>query len=133
MCEEKEEELKQIVISKKLKSNATRNWLKKRYSSTTYKDYLMNQEELIQNNNIESLFRKFDTDHSNGLDMQELFKMFKENGINLHRKIIKELFRQADADGNGAITLQEFKQIMTNKPALESNILELIEQNLNNR
>lgn len=40
--------------------------------------------------------------------------MFRENGIIIDKKIIRDLFRNADVDGNGSVSLNEFKRLMTN-------------------
>ena len=81
-----------------MKCNSTRNWLKKRFSETASKEYLMNYEEVIENENLEMLFYKFDIDKSNTLDLKELMTMFRDNGIILDKQIVKDLFKNADLD-----------------------------------
>jgi Ca2+-binding EF-hand superfamily protein len=39
----------------------------------------MNEQEVAQNEKIERLFLKFDTDGSGALDSNELYELFKEN------------------------------------------------------
>jgi Ca2+-binding EF-hand superfamily protein len=58
------------------------------------------------------LFFKFDTDGSGALDSNELYELFKENGVEIDPEIIKEMFN------NQAFTLRNFKDINNSPQSL---------------
>lgn len=43
----------------------------------------MSEQEINQDNIIETIFKKFDTDNSGGLDLEEMVDLFKDNQIYL--------------------------------------------------
>ena len=51
------------------------------------------------------LFKKFDTDNSDTLELNELMDMFKECNIKINEKIIRDLFREADIKKAGSLSL----------------------------
>ena len=53
----------------------------------------MSDQEMKQNEVIESIFYKVDTDGSGSLDVGEILHLFKQNDINLERETIKEMFQ----------------------------------------
>ncbi len=59
----------------------------------------------MQNEKIERLFYKFDTDGSGALDADELYVLFKENGVEIDQETIGDMFN------NQAFTLRNFKNI----------------------
>lgn len=65
----------------------------------------MNEQEVQQNEKIERLFLKFDTDGSGALDSNELYELFRENNVEIDPEIIKEMFN------NQAFTMRNFKDI----------------------
>lgn len=65
----------------------------------------MNEQEVAQNEKIERLFLKFDTDGSGALDSNELYELFRENGVEIDAEVIRDMFN------NQAFTLRNFKDI----------------------
>ena len=65
---------------------------------------------MAQNEKIERLFLKFDTDGSGALDSGELFELFRENGVEIDAETVKDMFN------NQAFTLRNFKDI-NNSPS----------------
>ncbi len=43
----------------------------------------MSEQEINQDNIIETIFKKFDADNSGGLDLEEMVDLFKDNHVNL--------------------------------------------------
>mmetsp|Transcript_18995 Transcript_18995/g.13790 ORF Transcript_18995/g.13790 Transcript_18995/m.13790 type:complete len:159 (-) Transcript_18995:760-1236(-) len=66
---------------------------------------------------MEGVFHKFDVDGSGFIDLAELHSMFKVYGINISRLQLKHIFSIVDSDGNGIITLDEFKRFAENEQA----------------
>lgn len=89
-------------------------WMKKRCIDKAKKEYILNDLELKETLAMEALFIQFDTDKSGTLEMNELFDMFKNNGIHINEQILREMFKYADVDGSGNLTVDEFKSLMTN-------------------
>lgn len=115
-----ERRLKKILgDSPKLKSMETKEWLRKKanyykQSSPEFKDtkisknYLMSNQEKNQNDIMEQIFTKFDTDGSGALDTGELVDLFKQNKINLDRNIVELMF------SGEQFTLDKFKSMIDN-------------------
>eukprot|EP00347_Sterkiella_histriomuscorum_P002215 403369028 len=94
-------------------------WLQNRFYDRAKKEYILNSAQIKETLAMETLFIRFDKDKSGTLEMQELINMFRENQINISEKIIRELFRFADEDLSGTLTLDEFKSLLTNQRALD--------------
>ncbi|EAR97473.2 EF-hand protein (macronuclear) [Tetrahymena thermophila SB210] len=88
----------------------TMKWLKIRYLDKAKKQYLFFPDELHKHYEINELFRGFDADHSEGIDIQELINMFKDNKINLDRQDVDSIFKIIDFNGDHTLNLSEFKQ-----------------------
>jgi hypothetical protein len=97
-----------------MKDFTVKAWLKKlaKKKEDIQPKYLMNEQEVAQNEKIERLFFKFDTDGSGALDGNELFELFKENGVEIDAEVINEMFN------NQAFTLRNFKDINNSPNAL---------------
>ena len=54
--------------------------------------YLFNEDQIVQNEKMERLFSKFDTDGSGALDINELHDLFLENCVDIDKDIIKNMF-----------------------------------------
>lgn len=67
---------------------------------------------MLQNEKIERLFFKFDTDGSGALDADELYVLFKDNGVEIDAETIGDMFN------NQAFTLRNFKNINNNPQSL---------------
>lgn len=80
--------------SEHLKDFGVKAWLRKqaKKQEAIRPKYLMNEQEVQQNEKIERLFLKFDTDGSGALDSNELYELFKENGVEIDSEILKEMF-----------------------------------------
>ena len=52
----------------------------------------MSEQEIRQNEIIETIFTKFDTDGSGSLDLTELVGLFKQNMVNLDKEVVKAMF-----------------------------------------
>ena len=61
------------------------NWLKRRYSKTAKKKYLLTKLEMEQENEVKEVFEKIDFDKSGKIDVKEMKLMFESNGIDLTR------------------------------------------------
>jgi len=64
---------------------------------------------------MEGVFHKFDIDGSGFIDLKELHQMFTTYGINITRMELKHLFSLVDTDGNGTLSLDEFKKFSENE------------------
>jgi len=98
--------------------SSTRNWLKKRYTKNTSKNYLMLPEERKRNNDIKKVFNAFDEDKSGTLDVEEVYNMFKENGIEVPIARLQSLFRTVSK--GDSLNLQEFKAFVESEEANKS-------------
>lgn len=100
-----------------LKSHQTKKWLKKKVQFDKFKEpapgdqddagdgsgpgsavplvkkqYLMSTQEIKQNEIIEKIFTKFDSDGSGSLDINELVDLFKQNKVRLEKDTVKNMF-----------------------------------------
>ena len=65
---------------------------------------------------IERLFILYDTDESGLIDVRELYRMFKDNGITqITNEEFREIFKVVDSDGSGNISCQEFKRFVSDR------------------
>ena len=53
----------------------------------------MSEQEIKQNEIIETLFTNFDVDGSGSLDLNELIDLFKENRIKLDKETVRQMFQ----------------------------------------
>jgi len=70
------------------------------------KEYLMSEQEINQDNIIETIFKKFDADNSGGLDLEEMVDLFKDNNVYLKQSTLKEMFQSDE------FTLDGFKALI---------------------
>ena len=61
---------------------------------------------------MEMIFRTFDADNSNNIEVAELKNAMKALGMNKSKEELKKIMEDADKDGSGDIDLQEFKVLM---------------------
>ena len=66
----------------------------------------MSEQEMKQGEIIEAIFNNFDCDGSGSLDINELVELFRQNGINLDKFTVRQMFM-----GNH-FNLQKFKSMM---------------------
>lgn len=61
---------------------------------------------------LEEMFRQFDRDKSQELDCEELQQMFNESfNLDLTEGEVRDMVKEIDADGNGQISLKEFRTV----------------------
>lgn len=121
-----------------LKSHQTKKWLKQKVQFDKFKEpapgetgdggegggggegappvkkqYLMSTAEIKQNEIIEQIFNKFDTDGSRALDINELVDLFRQNKVRLDKDVVKLMFQADD------FTLQKFKAIINSETDLQ--------------
>lgn len=81
--------------------------------------YIYKPKTLIELQQMEELFNKYDDDGSGTIEVRELMQMFKENGIQIKEEQMKLIFSTVDADKNGALNLREFKSFVIDQKAEE--------------
>lgn len=52
----------------------------------------MSEDQALQNEKMERLFKKFDTDGSGALDINELVELFADNSVELDKDTLKAMF-----------------------------------------
>ncbi|CDW71443.1 ef hand family protein [Stylonychia lemnae] len=87
-------------------------WLRKRFAHTSKIQYLNRPQELKKQIDIQNVFKKFDEDGSNSLDVNEVHEMFQQNGINIGEETLKKLFSIVDKQNKGALDLDKFQKFV---------------------
>ena len=64
----------------------------------------------MSNERLEQAFRGFDVEHNGKISVKDLKIIF--GGYNQSKEMIKDMFREADKNGDGAIDLAEFCNYM---------------------
>lgn len=64
---------------------------------------------------MDKLFKKFDSDGSGALDVNELVELFADNSVEVDKETIKTMFN------NQKFTLRNFKSINESEESLKSN------------
>ena len=81
-----------------------------------YNEFLscsMNKEKILRNENLELCFKAFDLDSSGKISLDEIYAIFKKgNKEEENLEAFKEMIEAADENGDGEISLEEFKEIM---------------------
>ena len=81
-----------------------------------YNEFLsctVNKDKILRNENLELCFKAFDLDNSGKINLEEIYSIFKrgsKQGDDL--EVFKEMLNNADENGDGEISLEEFKDIM---------------------
>ena len=81
-----------------------------------YNEFLscsINKDKILRNENLELCFKAFDLDNSGKINLNEIYSIFKrgsKQGEDL--EAFKEMIKDADENGDGEISLEEFKDIM---------------------
>jgi Ca2+-binding EF-hand superfamily protein len=73
----------------------------------------MSDQQIKQDEIIEAIFIKFDSDGSGSLDINECVDLFKQNNIKMDKAIVKKLL------GGDEFTLQKFKSIINSDGDLQ--------------
>ena len=83
-----------------------------------YNEFLacsMNKDKILRNENLELCFKAFDLDNSGKISLDEIYAIFKKGSKeNEDLEAFKDMIAAADENGDGEISLEEFKDIMKN-------------------
>ena len=81
-----------------------------------YNEFLvcsMNKEKILRNDNLKICFNEFDTDHSGKISVDEISHLFNKGDNNDENlEALKKMMKDADENGDGEISFEEFKDIM---------------------
>ena len=73
----------------------------------------MSSQQIKQDEIIEAIFTKFDSDGSGSLDINECVDLFKQNHIKLDKAVVVKML------GGDEFTLQKFKSIINSDADLQ--------------
>lgn len=62
---------------------------------------------------LERIFKVFDVDNSNEIDAENLKRMFRIFGQDFDSKMINEMLKEVDTDGDGKVGLEDFIRMMS--------------------
>jgi calcium-dependent protein kinase len=71
----------------------------------------MNEKNLLSNNKLQTAFKMFDKDGGGSISTDEI-RAVLAFGQNLDEKVIAEVIKQVDANGDGEISFEEFAEMM---------------------
>jgi len=71
----------------------------------------MNEKNLLSNNKLQTAFKMFDKDGGGSISTDEI-KQVLSFGQNLDEKVVNEIIKQVDANGDGEISFEEFAEMM---------------------
>ncbi|KAM3127148.1 hypothetical protein pb186bvf_020742 [Paramecium bursaria] len=113
-----------------LQTHDIHEWLKTRHNSKVKKRYLFMPEQIRQQLEVKKIFQNFDRDHSNFLDMGELYDMFQKNGFQISEEQLQRFFNIVDEDKDNKLNWQEFKKTAFNEKAAKAfyNIMKSLRQ-----
>ncbi len=77
-----------------------------------YNEFLtaaINRENILSKQNLEMTFRSFDKDNSGFISKEEIIQVFNNIKDN---SIIEDMIKEIDSNGDGEISLLEFKNMM---------------------
>lgn len=83
-----------------------------------YNEFLncaINKEKILSNERLEIAFKTFDTDGSGKISVDEIMDIFTKgtkNNEGINREVFAKMVKDADDNGDGEISFQEFKTIM---------------------
>ena len=73
----------------------------------------MSKEKILRNENLELCFKAFDLDNSGSISLDEISAIFKKGGKDDENvEAFKKIMKEADENGDGEISLSEFKNLM---------------------
>ncbi|CAD8106574.1 unnamed protein product [Paramecium primaurelia] len=90
----------------------SKNWFNSRHANKTKEKYLKTEKELLDDIIVTETFHLIDRDHSNSIELDELYSMLKKNNYPVNMGLLKAFFEKTDRDGNKCIDLDEFKQVI---------------------
>jgi len=71
----------------------------------------MNEKNLLSNNKLQTAFKMFDKDGGGSISTDEI-KQVLSFGQNLDEKVVNDIIKQVDANGDGEISFEEFAEMM---------------------
>mgnify|MGYP006160984887 FL=1 len=71
----------------------------------------MAEKNLLSNNKLQTAFKMFDKDGGGSISTDEI-KQVLSFGQNLDEKVVNEIIKQVDANGDGEISFEEFAEMM---------------------
>ena len=80
-----------------------------------YNEFLscaINKDKILKNENLELCFKAFDTDNSGSISLDEIGALFKRGKNDEDLEAYKKIMKEADKNGDGEISLIEFKNLM---------------------
>ncbi len=82
-----------------------------------YNEFLacsINKDKILRNDNLKICFDEFDTDKSGKISVDEVSSIFKQgnNENNNDMEAFKNMVKNADENGDGEISFEEFQDIM---------------------
>ncbi len=82
-----------------------------------YNEFLacsMNKEKILRNDNLKICFNEFDTDGSGKISVDEISAIFKRGNKDNEEDLeaFKNMIKEADENGDGEISFEEFQDIM---------------------
>ena len=72
----------------------------------------MNRDKIISKKNLEYAFKVFDKDGSGAISIDEIMFIFKKSVNDVDKSVFEKMIKEADANGDGEIEFDEFKNIM---------------------
>jgi calcium-dependent protein kinase len=79
-----------------------------------YNEFLtvsINREKILSQKNLEMAFQTFDKDSSGKISKEEIMQIF--NNAELDNSIFEKMVKEGDENGDGEISYEEFKNLMT--------------------
>jgi calcium-dependent protein kinase len=83
--------------------------------SIDYNEFLtatINREKILSQKNLELAFQTFDKDGSGKISVDEIMAIFNNNEVN-DKCVFEKMVKEADENGDGEISYEEFKHLMT--------------------
>ena len=84
-----------------------------------FEEFLLLMQNRLHETTFEEDLRKafdhFDTDHDGYISQKELKKAMKKNKMQLSKTEINVMMKEADSDGDGMVSFEEFVSMMTQK------------------
>ncbi len=81
-----------------------------------YNEFLtcaINKDKILSQENLEYCFNAFDLDGSGSITLDEITKIFKSSKSSGEElESFKKILNESDANGDGEISFEEFKDIM---------------------
>ena len=71
----------------------------------------MNEKNLLSNNKLQTAFKMFDKDGGGSISTDEIRQVLSF-GQNLDEKVVNDIIKQVDANGDGEISFEEFAEMM---------------------